>query len=173
MVLIPKLDGMLRVCVDYRNLDAITVRDTYPIPRLDEYIDSLGSAKMEDMSCIFSRRHQFSGDIEDHFGHVREILKILKGAGVSLKLAKCKFFTGTVQYLGRVMRPGALSVDEARTAAVRGAKPLRTKTEFLSFLGLCNVFRRFSLESWKSPRPLMLLLRKDNPSSWPLWGIKD
>ncbi len=37
---------MVRFCVDYRKLNAITVRDTYPIPHMDECIDSLGSAKM-------------------------------------------------------------------------------------------------------------------------------
>ncbi len=46
VVLVPKPDGMLRFCVDYRKLNAITVRDTYPIPRMDECIDSLGSAKI-------------------------------------------------------------------------------------------------------------------------------
>ncbi len=37
---------MLRFCVDYRKLNAITISDTYPIPCMDECIDSLGSAKI-------------------------------------------------------------------------------------------------------------------------------
>ena len=40
----PKADGTLRFCVDYRRLNAMTLRDTYPIPRMDECIDSLGDA---------------------------------------------------------------------------------------------------------------------------------
>jgi hypothetical protein len=44
IVLIPKPDGSLRFCVDYRRLDAITVPDTYPLPRMNEGNDSLGDA---------------------------------------------------------------------------------------------------------------------------------
>jgi hypothetical protein len=44
IVLIPKPDGNLRFCVDYRRLNMITVPDTYPLPRMDECLDSLGDA---------------------------------------------------------------------------------------------------------------------------------
>jgi Reverse transcriptase (RNA-dependent DNA polymerase) len=42
--LVPKPDETLRVCVDYWILNIITVPDTYPLPRMDECIDSLGDA---------------------------------------------------------------------------------------------------------------------------------
>ncbi len=44
IVLVPKSDGSLRYCVDYRRLNALTVREAYPLPCMDEYIDSLGDA---------------------------------------------------------------------------------------------------------------------------------
>lgn len=44
VVLIPKKDRRLRFCVDYRKLNEKKIRDTYPLPRMDDCIDSLGDA---------------------------------------------------------------------------------------------------------------------------------
>lgn len=35
-------DVSLRFCIDYRKLSAVTIRDSYFLPRMDESIDSLG-----------------------------------------------------------------------------------------------------------------------------------
>jgi RNase H-like domain found in reverse transcriptase/Reverse transcriptase (RNA-dependent DNA polymerase) len=43
--LIPKPDGSTRFCVDYRKVNSLTARDVYPLPRMDECLDSLGEAK--------------------------------------------------------------------------------------------------------------------------------
>jgi len=46
VVLIPNLDGTMRFCVDYRQLNEVKVRDVYPLPRMDDLIDFLGDAKV-------------------------------------------------------------------------------------------------------------------------------
>ena len=46
MVLAPKQDGTLHFYFDDRRLNAMTVRDAYTIPRMDECIDSLEDVKI-------------------------------------------------------------------------------------------------------------------------------
>ena len=43
-VLVPKADGSLRFCTDYRRANDISKTDSYPIPRMDDCIDMIGSA---------------------------------------------------------------------------------------------------------------------------------
>lgn len=45
IVIVRKKDGKIRMCVDYRKLNSRTVRDAYPIPRIEESLDALGKAK--------------------------------------------------------------------------------------------------------------------------------
>lgn len=45
IVLVRKKNGALRMCVDYRLLNAKARRDAYPLPRIDESLDVLGGAK--------------------------------------------------------------------------------------------------------------------------------
>jgi RNase H-like domain found in reverse transcriptase/Reverse transcriptase (RNA-dependent DNA polymerase) len=44
VVLVPKTDGTIRFCADYRKLNELTVRDSFPLPRLDDTLDSIGDA---------------------------------------------------------------------------------------------------------------------------------
>ena len=57
IVLFRKNDGNLRVCVDYRLLNAKTHKDAYPLPRIDKALDVLKGAKH---FCSLDLAHGFS-----------------------------------------------------------------------------------------------------------------
>lgn len=42
IVLVPKPDGSVRFCIDFRAVNTISKRDSYPLPRVDELIERLG-----------------------------------------------------------------------------------------------------------------------------------
>ena len=45
VVLVPKSDGSSRFCVDFRKVNKITKKDSYPLPLISESLDALGGAK--------------------------------------------------------------------------------------------------------------------------------
>jgi hypothetical protein len=55
---VKKKDGSLRLCVDYKPLNAVTIKNKYPLPRIDVLFDQLAGAKVFSKIDLRSRYHQ-------------------------------------------------------------------------------------------------------------------
>jgi hypothetical protein len=57
-IFVKKKDGSLRLCVDYRPLNAVTIKNKYPLPRIDVLFDQLAGAKVFSKIDLRSGYHQ-------------------------------------------------------------------------------------------------------------------
>jgi len=62
---VKKKDGSMRMCIDYRNLNAMTVKNKYPMSRIDDLLDQLKDAKYFSKIDLRSGYHQMKIRPED------------------------------------------------------------------------------------------------------------
>ena len=68
IVCVRKKDGDMRMCVDYRKLNAKTVPDAQPIPRIQDILDTLGGQKW--FSCLDMSKAYHQGYIAEEVRHL-------------------------------------------------------------------------------------------------------
>ena len=57
---VKKKDGSLRMCIDYRMLNSVTVKNKYPLPKIDDLFDQLQSARVFSKIDLRSDYYQLS-----------------------------------------------------------------------------------------------------------------
>ncbi|GKD19564.1 putative reverse transcriptase domain-containing protein [Tanacetum coccineum] len=182
-----KKDGSMRMCIDYRELNKVTVKNVYLLPRIDDLFDQLQGAKWFSEIDLRSCYQQFKVREEDiskmafrtHYGHywfvvmpfgltnAQEIfMDLMNRRKIDAKFLKCEFWLQEVQFLGHVIHSEGIKVDPSKVEAVMKWQAPKSVSKIQSFLGLAGYYRRFIQEFYIIASSLTKLTKKNAPFAW-------
>ena len=104
-------------------------------------------------------------NVEQHDRRVRLVLARLRDAGITLN-EKCEFSKREIRFLGHIVTPDGIQVDQEKTKAIRGYPPPGNVTELQRFLGMVNQVAKFIEGLAAITEPLRRLLRKEMVWLW-------
>nr|GFC73309.1 RNA-directed DNA polymerase homolog [Tanacetum cinerariifolium] len=151
VLFVKKKDGSMRLCIDYRELNRITIRNRYPLPRIDDLFDQLQGAKYFSKIDLRSGYHQLCVKDQD--------------------ISKTAFRTRYGHYEFLVMPFGLTNTPAVFMDLINRIfheyldKPTMV-TEVRSFLGIAGYYRHFVMGFSRLALPLTQLMRKGEKFVW-------
>ncbi|GJZ43071.1 putative reverse transcriptase domain-containing protein [Tanacetum coccineum] len=186
VLFVKKKDGSFRMCIDYQELNKLTMKNRYPLPRIDDLFDQLQGSSVYSKIDLRSGYHQLRVREEDipktafrtryghyefqskqeHEEHLKLILELLKMEELYAKFSKCEFWIPKVQFLGHVIDSKGIHVDPAKIESIKDWASPKTPTEIRQFLGLAGYYRRFIEGFSKIAKSMTKLTQKKVKFDW-------
>jgi hypothetical protein len=108
----------------------------------------------------------YSKSLDEHIEHLCDVFGTLREARLFDNLEKCTFWTDRVAFLGYVVTPHGIEVDEAKIEAIKSLPIPVTLTQLQSFLGIVGFYRHFMRDFSTIAAPLNDLTKKGVPIYW-------
>ncbi|GJZ00094.1 putative reverse transcriptase domain-containing protein [Tanacetum coccineum] len=160
VLFVKKKDGSFRMCIDYHELNKLTIKNRYPLPRIKDLFDQLQEEDIP-ITAFRTRYGHFefqvmpfgltnapvvfmdlmNRDEEEHKKHLKIILELFKKERLYAKFSKCDFWLDSVQFLGHVIDRSGVHVDPTKIKAIKSWAALTTPTEVRPFLRLAGYYR--------------------------------
>ncbi|GJR61517.1 putative reverse transcriptase domain-containing protein [Tanacetum coccineum] len=153
-----KKDGSFRMCIGYRELNKLTVKNRYPLPRIDDLFDQIRGSSIYSKKDMRSGYHHLQVREEDtqkmafrtryghyefqnkkeHEEHLKAILELLKKEELYAKFSKCESWISKVQFLSHVIDSQGIHVDPAKIKSIKDWASPKTPIDIRQFLGLAG-----------------------------------
>ncbi|GKA80670.1 putative reverse transcriptase domain-containing protein [Tanacetum coccineum] len=108
----------------------------------------------------------YSKNKQEHEGHLKLILELLKKEELYAKFSKCEFWIPKVQFLGHVIEIQGIHVDPAKIDSIKDWASPKSPTEIHQFLGLAGYYRRFIEGFLNIAKPMTKLTEKKVKFEW-------
>ncbi|GJZ85150.1 putative reverse transcriptase domain-containing protein [Tanacetum coccineum] len=176
VLFVKKKDGSFQMCIDYRELNKLTMKNHYPLPRIDDLFDQLqgtryGHYEFQVMPFSLTNAPAVFMDLmnrnkQEHEEHLKLILELLKKEELYAKFSKYQFWIPKVQFLDHVIDSQGIHVDPAKIESIKDWASPKSPTEIRQFLGLAGYYRRFIEGFSKIAKPMTKLTQKKVKFEW-------
>ncbi|KAH0773627.1 hypothetical protein KY290_010764 [Solanum tuberosum] len=172
VLFVKKKDRSLRMCIDYCKLNKVTIKNKYPLPRIDDLFDQLQGASYFSKNDLTSSYHQLRvRDVDipkmafrTRYGHY-EFLVMSFGLTNAL-VAFMDLMNRVSCFLGQIVSGMGMEVDPKKMDVVKSWPRPLAPIDIRSFLGLAGYCRMF-VEGFSSiASPLRALTQKKAKFVW-------
>ncbi|GJS14978.1 putative reverse transcriptase domain-containing protein [Tanacetum coccineum] len=135
VLFVKKKDSSFRMYIDYRELNKLTVKNRYPLPRIDDLFDQLKGSSMYSKIDLRSGYHQLRIQEED----IPLTAFKTRKEKLYAKFSKCDFWLDSVKFLGHVIDSEGVLVDPAKIEAIKNWAETTMPTEICYHPDKANV----------------------------------